>query len=75
MLSAEYPVWNPPLTSGWNDCGPGPRSGPGPQSRRDVVGDHSHSMVPGGFEVTSSTTRFTSGTWLVILFEMRASTS
>ena len=36
---------------------------------------YSHSMVPGGFEVTSSTTRLTSGTWLVILFEMRASTS
>lgn len=37
--------------------------------------DYSHSMVPGGFDVTSSTTRFTSGTWFVILFEMRASTS
>ena len=36
---------------------------------------YSHSIVPGGFEVTSSTTRLTSGTWLVILFEMRASTS
>ena len=36
---------------------------------------YSHSIVPGGFDVTSSTTRFTSGTWLVILFEMRASTS
>lgn len=36
---------------------------------------YSHSIVPGGFDVTSSTTRFTSGTWFVILFEMRASTS
>lgn len=36
---------------------------------------YSHSIVPGGFEVTSSTTRFTSGTWFVIRFEMRASTS
>lgn len=36
---------------------------------------HSHSMVPGGFEVTSSTTRLTSRTSLVMRFEMRASTS
>ncbi len=36
---------------------------------------YSHSMVPGGFGVTSSTTRFTSATWLVIWCEMCASTS
>ena len=36
---------------------------------------HSHSMVPGGFDVTSSTTRFTPLTSLVMRFEMRASTS
>ena len=36
---------------------------------------HSHSMVPGGFDVTSSTTRLTSRTSLVIRVEMRASTS
>ena len=32
-------------------------------------------MVPGGLLVTSSTTRFTSGTSLVIRVEMRSSTS
>ncbi len=36
---------------------------------------YSHSMVAGGFEVTSSTTRFTSRTSLVMRVEMRASTS
>src|SRR3954447_12059915 len=36
---------------------------------------HSHSMVPGGLLVTSTTTRLTSGTSLVIRVEMRASTS
>ncbi len=36
---------------------------------------HSHSMVPGGLLVTSSTTRFTSGTSLVIRVEIRSSTS
>ena len=46
----------------------GPRR-PGP------VGAHSHSMVPGGLEVQSSTTRLTSGTALVMRVEMRASTS
>ena len=36
---------------------------------------HSHSMVPGGLLVTSSTTRLTSGTSLVIRDEMCARTS
>ncbi len=36
---------------------------------------HSHSMVPGGLLVTSTTTRLTSRTSLVIRLEMRASTS
>ena len=36
---------------------------------------HSHSMVPGGLEVTSSTTRLTSRTSLVMRVEIRASTS
>ena len=36
---------------------------------------HSHSMVPGGLLVTSSTTRLTSRTSLVIRVEIRASTS
>ncbi|WP_446680085.1 type I 3-dehydroquinate dehydratase [Cellulomonas denverensis] len=36
---------------------------------------HSHSMVPGGLLVTSSTTRFTSGTSLVIRVEITESTS
>ncbi len=45
------------------------RSGPGIRSA------HSHSMVPGGLEVTSRTTRLTSRTSFVMRFEMRASTS
>src|SRR3546814_3009617 len=36
---------------------------------------HSHSMVPGGFEVTSSVTRLTSATSLVIRVEIFSSTS
>ena len=36
---------------------------------------HSHSMVPGGLLVTSSTTRLTSGTSLVMRVEIRSSTS
>lgn len=36
---------------------------------------YSHSMVPGGLDVTSSTTRFTSRTSLVIRVEIRSSTS
>ena len=38
-------------------------------------GSHSHSMVPGGLLVMSSTTRLTSATSLVIRVEMRSSTS
>jgi hypothetical protein len=41
---------------------------------RPVEG-YSHSMVPGGLLVTSRTTRLTSGTSLVILVEILASTS
>ena len=37
--------------------------------------DYSHSMVPGGFDVTSSTTRLTSRTSFVMRFEILASTS
>ncbi|MCP2272449.1 hypothetical protein LV75_004975 [Actinokineospora diospyrosa] len=36
---------------------------------------YSHSMVPGGLLVTSSTTRFTSATSFVIRVEIRSSTS
>ncbi len=36
---------------------------------------YSHSIVPGGLLVTSSTTRFTSATSLVMRVEMRSSTS
>ena len=36
---------------------------------------YSHSIVPGGFDVTSSTTRLTSRTPLVIRFEIFESTS
>ena len=39
------------------------------------AGRYSHSMVPGGFDVTSSTTRLTPSTSLVMRLEMRASTS
>lgn len=46
------------------------------QSRGDRQGSgYSHSMVPGGFDVTSSTTRFTPAISLVMRLEMRASTS
>jgi hypothetical protein len=56
----------------------GPLPGPTLSSRR--VGRrgsfrHSHSMVPGGLLVTSSTTRLTSATSLVIRVEILASTS
>ena len=43
--------------------------------RRSRRGAYSHSMVPGGLDVTSRTTRFTSRTSLVMRVEMRASTS
>ena len=36
---------------------------------------HSHSMVPGGFEVMSRVTRLTSATSLVMRVEMRSMTS
>ena len=66
---------------------PEPAAGPDLAARRssspdrlpDAAGDlsrrHSHSMVPGGLLVTSSTTRLTSGTSLVIRVEIRAITS
>ena len=63
---------------------PRARQGPaGASHRRGPAGDglsfrlarHSHSMVPGGLLVQSSTTRLTSGTELVIRLEMRARTS
>jgi hypothetical protein len=47
----------------------------GPHNRRSGLVAYSHSMVPGGLLVTSSTTRFTSGTSLVIRVEILASTS
>ena len=43
--------------------------------RRRPARRYSHSMVPGGLLVTSSTTRLTSGTSLVMRLEMCASTS
>ena len=49
---------------------------PGHQSARSALDErHSHSMVAGGLEVTSRTTRLTSGTELVMRVEMRARTS
>ena len=50
----------------------GPTAGSGLSLR---LAHHSHSMVPGGLLVQSSTTRLTSGTELVIRLEMRARTS
>jgi hypothetical protein len=47
----------------------------GPQNRRSALVAYSHSMVPGGLLVTSSTTRLTSPTSLVIRVEILASTS
>ena len=44
-------------------------------SRRASSSGYSHSMVPGGLLVTSSTTRLTSATSLVIRVEIRSSTS
>lgn len=63
-----------------------PRAQQGPADalrRRGLAGSglslrlarHSHSIVPGGLLVQSSTTRLTSGTELVIRLEMRARTS
>ncbi|PKW12801.1 hypothetical protein A8926_0291 [Saccharopolyspora spinosa] len=43
--------------------------------RSTDLGGHSHSMVPGGLEVTSRVTRLTSATSLVIRVEIRSSTS
>ena len=43
-----------------------------PRQRRET---YSHSMVPGGLLVMSSTTRLTSATSLVIRVEIRSSTS
>jgi hypothetical protein len=63
-------------------CRPGGRHrsfvwGAHPTPTRHPVGHepYSHSIVPGGFEVTSSTTRLTSATSLVIRVEMRSRTS
>ena len=51
-------------------------SGAGAQAPgRSAADRHSHSMVPGGLLVTSRTTRLTSGTSLVMRFEIRASVS
>jgi hypothetical protein len=47
----------------------------GVQNRRSALVAYSHSMVPGGLLVTSSTTRLISRTSLVMRVEIRASTS
>lgn len=58
-----------PSTIGFADSSP-------PLGLTDLpTGDHSHSMVPGGLLVISSTTRLTSRTSLVMRVEMVASTS
>ena len=79
------------MSSPWVGSGPGPtRADPTLTEHRSGVvggaqfaarllglltGAHSHSMVPGGFEVTSRTTRLMSSTSLVIRFEMTESVS
>ena len=50
-------------------------AGPSSGEQSSRLARHSHSMVPGGLLVQSSTTRLTSGTELVIRLEMRARTS
>lgn len=52
--------------------GPGTQCVPGPRASGS---DYSHSIVPGGFDVTSSTTRFTSRTSFVMRFEIFARVS
>ena len=47
----------------------------GAERRQSDASRHSHSIVPGGFEVTSSTTRLTPSTSFVMRFEILASTS
>jgi hypothetical protein len=57
--------------------------GPGPKVGREQLGwavaplcrAHSHSMVPGGFDVTSSATRFTPSTSLMMREEIRSTRS
>lgn len=51
------------------------RSGATAVNPSDRRAGHSHSMVPGGLLVMSSTTRLTSATSLVMRVEMRSSTS
>ena len=46
-----------------------------PLIARGTDGGYSHSMVPGGLLVMSSTTRLTSATSLVMRVEIRSSTS
>ena len=58
----------PPPLRGWGY----PRLGP---TRPASSPGYSHSMVPGGLLVTSSTTRLTSATSLVMRVEIRSSTS
>lgn len=45
------------------------------EGARGLRGAYSHSMVPGGLDVMSRTTRLTSATSLVMRVEMRSSTS
>lgn len=46
-----------------------------PLTARETDARYSHSIVPGGLLVMSSTTRLTSATSLVMRVEMRSSTS
>ncbi|WP_447643448.1 LapA family protein [Nocardioides zeae] len=57
------------------EVGREPRRGSATADLRPAGRPHSHSMVPGGLLVTSSTTRLTSATSLVMRVEMRSSTS
>ncbi len=81
MLTAAVPTGAFPLRRrpGRNGAGAVPtatgpsRSGWSPWSLGGEA--YSHSMVPGGLLVTSTTTRLTSRTSLVIRVEIRSSTS
>lgn len=52
-----------------------PHAPQGPPNRLSGTETYSHSMVAGGFDVTSSTTRLISGTELVMRLEIFANKS
>ncbi len=73
LLGHVRAVLPPSPGSRRSSCGRPPRSGAAGCGAGRAA--HSHSMVPGGLLVTSSTTRLTPSTSLVMRFEMRDRTS